>query len=117
MVNLSRAMLALAVTGLFCGPLAADVVPSRYASDSGAKQAVEAKLAASGVDAQVAQARAQRLTEEEASFFAADVQRVQVVGQEMWGGQSDNLWWEWLGGLGFLAVAGVGIAIFAVSND
>ena len=117
MVNLSRAILALAVTGLFCGPLAADVIPARYASDSGAKKTVESKLAASGVDAQVAHARAQRLTEEEAGFFAADVQRVQVVGQEMWGGQSDNLWWEWLGGLGFLAIAGAGIAIFAVSND
>ena len=35
----------------------------------------------------------------------------------MWGGQSDNLWWEWLGGLGFLAIACAGIAIFAVSND
>ena len=117
MVNLSRAILTLALVGLFCGPLAADVVPSRYVSDSGSKKAVESKLAASGVDAEMARARAQRLTEEEAAFFAADAQRVQVVGQEMWGGQSDNLWWEWLGGLGFLAIAGAGIAIFAVSND
>ncbi|HEX7899228.1 MAG TPA: hypothetical protein VF950_15790 [Planctomycetota bacterium] len=117
MVNLSRAVLTLALVGLFCGPLAADVIPVRYASDSGSKKAVESKLAASGVDAQMAHARAQRLTEEEAAFFAADARRCQVVGQEMWGGQSDNLWWEWLGGLGFLAITAAGIAIFAVSND
>ena len=117
MVILSRAVLTLALAGLFCGPLAADVIPVRYAADSGAKQAVEAKLAASGVDAEVARARAQRLTEDEAAFFAADAQRVQVVGQEMWGGQSDNLWWEWLGGIGMLAIAGGAIALFAISND
>lgn len=117
MVNLSRAVVALALSGLFCGPLAADVIPARYEDESSAKKAVEARLAASGVEAGLAKARAQRLTEDEAAFFAADVQRVQVVGQEMWGGQSDNLWWEWLGGIGILTVVGVGIYFFAVAND
>src|SRR5688572_7093208 len=117
MVVLSRAFIALALAGLFCGPLAADVVPARYASETGAKKTVEAPPTASGVDPQLAHARVQRLTEEEAAFFAADAQRVQVVGQEMWGGQSDNLWWEWLGGLGMLAIVGVGLFVFAVSND
>lgn len=117
MVNLTRAVVALALMGFFAGPLAADVIPLSYASESGAKRTVESKLAASGVDAGLAKARAARLTEEEAAYFAADAQRVQLVGQEMWGGQSDNLWWEWLGGLGFLAIAVGGIAIFAISND
>lgn len=117
MVNLSRAILTLALFGLFCGPLAADVIPVRYASDSGAKKAVEAKLAASGVEADLAKARAQRLTDDEAAYFAADASRVQVVGQEMWGGQSDNMWWEWIGGIGALALTGVGIYFFAVAND
>lgn len=117
MVNLTRAVVALALMGFFAGPLAADVIPVRYASETGAKRAVESKLAASGVDAELAKARAARLTEDEAAYFAADAQRVQVVGQEMWAGQSDNLWWEWLGGLGFLAIAVGGIAVFAISND
>jgi hypothetical protein len=117
MVILSRAVFTLALTGLFCGPLAADVVPSQYASASGPKKTLETQLTASGMDVQTAHARVQRLTEEEAAFFAEDARRVQIVGQEMWAGQSDNLWWEWVGGLGFLAVACAGIAIFAVSND
>jgi hypothetical protein len=117
MVHLSRAILTLALTGLFCGPLAADVIPAHYASPTGAKKTLETQLTTSGMDAQLAHARVQRLTDDEAAFFAADAQRVQVVGQEMWGGQSDNLWWEWLGGIGFLAIAGAAIFLFAVSND
>ena len=117
MVTLSRAVFTLALTGLFCGPLAADVIPAQYASPSGPKKTLEIKLTASGMDAQMAKARVQRLTDEEAAFFAEDARRVQIVGQEMWGGQSDNLWWEWIGGIGFLVVVGAGIALFAVSND
>lgn len=117
MVFLSRAVFTLALTGLFCGPLAADVIPAQYASESGPKKALQTQLTASGMDAQMAQARVLRLTDDEAAFFAQDARRVQIVGQEMWGGQSDNLWWEWVGGIVFLAAACAGIAIFAVSND
>ncbi len=117
MVHLSRLAVAMAVVGIFAGPLAADVVPTRYAADSGAKQAVEARLASAGVDAELAKGRAQRLTEEEAAYFAADAHRMQLVGQEMWGGQSDNLWWEWLFGIATLVGVGFGIYIFASAND
>jgi hypothetical protein len=117
MVHLSRAVVTLALLGFLGGPLAADVIPARYASESGAKKAVESALASAGVEAPLAQARAPRLTEEEAAFFAADGRRVQVVGQEMWAGQSDNLWWEWLGGIGLLAGVGFGLYMFAVAND
>lgn len=117
MVQLSRLAVAFALAGVFCGPLAADVVPTRYASESGAKAAVEAKLIRSGVDAPSAQARAARLSEAEAAFFAADAQRIQLVGQEMWGGQSDNLWWEWVFGIGTLVGVGFGYYIFAIAND
>jgi hypothetical protein len=117
MVHLSRLAVALALGGLFCGPLAADVVPTRYASESGAKETVQARLAASGVDADLAKARVKRLTDDEAAFFAADAQRVQIVGQEMWGGQSDNLWWEWLFGIGALVGVGIGYYFFAIDND
>ena len=47
MVILSRAVFTLALTGLFCGPLAADVVPSQYASASGPKKTLETQLTAS----------------------------------------------------------------------
>jgi hypothetical protein len=117
MVHLSRIAFALALTGLFCGPLAADVVPTRYAGPSDAKQAVQAKLSAAGIDADLAHARAVRLTDDEAAFFAADPHRIQVVGQEMWGGQSDNLWWEWVFGIAALVGVGFGIYLFAIAND
>ena len=117
MVLLSRLAVAMAFAGFLCGPLAADVVPTRYPSESGAKQAVQARLAASGVDAELAKGRAQRLSEDEADYFAADAQRMQLVGQEMWGGQSDNLWWEWLFGIATLVGVGFGIYIFGAAND
>jgi hypothetical protein len=117
MHTLCRGLVGLALSGLFCGPLAADVVPTRYAENAEAKSAVASARTSSGVDAQLAQARAQRLTSDEAAFFAADARRTQVVGQEMWAGQSDNMWWEWIGGIGMLALTGVGIYFFAVAND
>ena len=35
----------------------------------------------------------------------------------MWGGQSNNLWWEWVGGAVMLAAAVFGIYVFGFSND
>ena len=67
--------------------------------------------------ADVAHDRVARLSPEQASYLAADPARVQLVGQEMWGGQSNNLWWEWIGGIAALVGAGVLVYVFGFEND
>ncbi len=113
----SRLLGALFAATLFSAPLRADVIPTRYASDSGAQAKVESRLAELGFAAEDARLKAARLGDAEASYFAQAPERLQLVGQEIWGGQSDNLWWEWV--LGFVALAGVGFGyyIFAIRND
>ena len=117
MIHVSRLVVALAVCGLFCAPLAADVIPSRYADGSPSRASLEQRLEGLGVTPDAAKARVARLSAEETAFFASDERRVQVVGQEMWAGQSNNLWWEWLYGLGALAGVGFGVYIFGSAND
>ena len=104
MVIASRLIVALAVSGLFTTPLYADVIPSQYSSKSEAKEKVQTRLTEMGVKSEDAKLRAQRLTEDEASYFAQNTNRVQVVGQEPWGGQTDLLWWELV--FGIIAIIG-----------
>jgi hypothetical protein len=115
MVLTSRCLVALAVAGLLVAPVYADVVPSQYASKSAAKETVQGKLTDMGLNASEASARAARLMESEATYLAGDDHRLQVVGQEMFGGQSDNLWWEWVLGIG--AMAGAAGVLVLYAND
>jgi hypothetical protein len=112
MVIASRLIVALAVSGLFTTPIYADVIPSQYPSKSEAKEKVQSRLTEMGVKSEDARLRAQRLTEEEASFFAQNPDRVQVVGQEPFGGQADLFWWEWV--FGILALVGPVVWILAL---
>ena len=117
MVIAARLVVAVALVGLFYAPAMADVVPTRYADASPAKEQVQARLTELGLQADASRERLARLTPDEAAFFAAQPERVQVVGQEMWAGQANNLWWEWLFGIGALVGAGFIVYNFGVAND
>jgi len=113
MVRVSRLLVAFAVTGLFAQALYADVIPSRRSSEtSDSSQKIQTRLVQLGLTADAAKDQAQKLTVDQSKYFAANLDRIQLVGQgENWGGQSDNLWWEWLFGIGALLVAGAVIVI------
>jgi len=115
MVLVARVVVALAMAGLFAAPLYADVIPTRYGTDSGAAPKVEARLGELGLEAQNARTHVRQLTENEAAYFAANPARLQLAGQEMFGGQSDNLWWEWL--FGAAALGGACVLIYFVAFD
>jgi hypothetical protein len=112
MVGASRLLVALALVGLFAQPLYADVIPTRRAGDAkDSTQKVEARLVTLGMTADAAKDQVSQLSVEQTKFFAGNPDRIQLVGQaENWGGQSDNLWWEWVFGIAMLAV-GVGVII------
>ena len=117
MVGVSRLLVALAVSGLLTSPLYADVIPTRRAGEtSESSKKVESRLLQLGVSADTAKDQVTNLTDEQTRYFAADSERIQLVGQENWGGQSDNLWWEWVFGIAALGAAAAIIAI-AVSNS
>ena len=107
MVGVSRLLVALAVSGLLTSPLYADVIPTRRAGDTtDSSKKVESRLVTLGVSAEAAKDQVKNLTDDQTRYFASDLDRIQLVGQgENWGGQSDNLWWEWL--FGILALGGV----------
>lgn len=115
MVLASRLLVAAAVAGLVVPPAWADVIPTQHAEESDAPAKVEARLAHLGVAAGEARERAASLSPEAAAYFAQDTNRLQAAGQEMWGGQSDNLWWEWLFGAAMLG--GSIAALVVISND
>jgi|SRR5579862_7953858 len=111
MVPVGRLLVALAVMGLFTQSLHADVIPTRRAGDtSESSRKVESRLLQLGVSSEVAKEQIQKLTDEQTAYFAGNPERIQLVGQEQWGGQSDNLWWEWLFGLVFLVGVGALVA-------
>ena len=111
----SRCAVALIIAGLMAAPLRADVIPTEAPRDAGSKGKIHTRLVQLGVPSAEALARAQRLTGEEARFFAQNPDRVQVVGQEMFGGQSDIFWWE--GVFGVIAITGVVVWLVSASNE
>lgn len=113
MVGISRLLVAFAVTGLFAQHLYADVIPSRRAADtSDSSQKIQTRLVELGLTADAAKDQVQKLNVDQTKYFASNLDRIQLVGQgENFGGQSDNLWWEWLFGIGILLVAGAVIVI------
>lgn len=87
--------LCFLVSAIFVGRsglAAADVAPVRKSSRKN-REAVTERLAQVGVESSRAQTQASALTSQEASFFAGDPQRVQVVGA--------LAWYEILAGIGF----------------
>ena len=111
MVAVSRLLVALALAGLFTQPLYADVIPTRRASDTtDSSKKVETRLVQLGISAESAKEQIQKLTDDQTNYFAGNPERIQLVGQENWGGQSDNLWWEWVFGLAALG----GVAAFII---
>lgn len=116
MILASRLLVAMAVVGLFSAPLYADVIPTRRAAaDADATQKVQGRLVQLGLTQDQALGQAQQLTDREAAYFAQNPDRVQIVGQEPFGGQSDNLWWEWVFGSATL-VAAIVVGIYLTSN-
>lgn len=115
MVLAGRIVVTLALAGLFAGPIYADVIPTQQAPKSEAKNSVESRLVQLGQSPESAKTCVARLTEQEAKFFARDLSRVQVVGQEMWGGQADPLWWELVFGGVFLV--GSLLVIYSFVSD
>ncbi|HZE98310.1 MAG TPA: hypothetical protein VE981_14865, partial [Planctomycetota bacterium] len=107
----SRLLVALAVAGICAQPLYADVIPTRRAEDTrDASRKVESRLTQLGVSSEAAKDQLQKLTDDQTTYFAGSPERIQLVGQENFGGQSDNLWWEWVFGIAAL----VGVAVFIV---
>ena len=110
MVRVGQLVVALAMMGLFTQSLHADVIPTRRAGDtSESSRKVESRLLQLGVSPDAAKEQIQKLTDDQTHYFANNPERIQLVGQEQWGGQSDNLWWEWL--FGIIALVGVGVLI------
>ena len=112
--NLAAALLAL---GVFAAPALADIVPARKAKADKDAATVENRLVDLGVDSAAAKASAEKLTPSELRFFAADTARLQPVGQQdMFAGQTVNMWFESLGGAAFLA-GGLGLAYYMIHNN
>jgi hypothetical protein len=112
MVAVSRLFVVVAMLGLVSGILCGDVIPTRRAGDTTDSSAkVESRLVQLGVSADAAKEQIGKLTDDQTHYFAGNPERIQLVGQENWGGQSDNLWWEWVFGLAALALVAVFIVI------
>lgn len=121
MIFACRLVVALALGGLVCPPVYADVIPSRRASEAGdsSAQKVESRLMELGVQAGTARTEVNNLTSAETRYFAQSPERLQLVGQEaeLWAGQSNNFWWEWIGGIALLVGVTAFIYAFAKTND
>lgn len=115
MVFATRFLVALAVVGILSTPLYADVIPSRRSDSNDSAGKVEGRLRELGMSREAAASHTQMLTDSETAYFAQNPDRVQFVGQEIWAGQADLLWWEWL--FGTLAlVGGVGLIYYELSR-
>lgn len=117
MVAVGRLVVAVAIVGL-CTPAAyADVIPTRRSGDtSTSAEKIEKRLLQLGVSSETAKDHLKSLTDDQTNYFAANPERIQLVGQENWGGQSDNLWWEWVLGLAALAAVAWFI-VFEIHNQ
>jgi len=108
---------AIVTLCVFAAPLHADIVPARKAKADRDAAVVETRLVALGVESAAAKASADRLTPAELRFFAADTERLQPVGQQdMFAGQTVNMWFESIGGACFLA-GGLGLAYYMIHNN
>jgi len=100
------------VCGILSTPLYADVIPSRRVESTDATQKVQGRLMELGLNKDAAVSQSQLLTERETAYFSQQPERIQLVGQEIWAGQTDLLWWEWI--LGIVALVGPVVWILSV---
>ena len=113
---MKKLLLGVVASLIAISPCLADVIPTRRAADTtDSSKKVESRLQQLGVSADAAKEQVRNLTDDQTKYFAADSERIQLVGQENWGGQSDNMWWEWVFGILAIAAAGA-IILIAVHN-
>lgn len=96
MTRSCRPIATLCALLLLAAPACADVIPASYESGNADRSAVKTRIAELGVPSTTA------LAADEAAYFAANPDRIQVAGQEIWGGQANPMWWELLFGAAFL---------------
>lgn len=102
-----RALCVLLVVSVSATPVWADVLPVKRGAKNGNDRAkVAERLREVGLPAAEATDHAARLTSQDAAYFAADMERVQVVGTQdyMFTGEASPSTWEIIIG------AGVGLA-------
>jgi hypothetical protein len=111
-------LVVLVAFAVFATPLYADVIPSKRAQGAADQARVGDRVSSLGGDTAQAKASAADLTSKDGAFFASHPERVQVVGaqQDMFSGESNNLWFETILGAGWL-VAGVGIIAYMLTNN
>src|SRR5687767_925739 len=109
-MSIARAVSTVTALCLFAQPLFADHVGSRRSTPSADASRLAGRLTELGLSPEAAGQQVSALTAGEIAFFSADPARVQVVGaaQDMFSGESDNLWYETIAGGGFL-LFGLGI--------
>ena len=109
---MKKLLLGVVLFHLAVLPCMADVIPTRRGGESKeSSQKVQSRLVELGMTADAAKNQVQQLTVEQTKYFAGNPDRIQLVAQaENFGGQSDNMWWEWVFGIAMLAV-GVGVII------
>ncbi|MBI2932934.1 MAG: hypothetical protein HYY16_14920 [Planctomycetes bacterium] len=112
------ALVVLMTMSVFAAPLYADVLPSRRPVKTDDTAQVARQIVALGVDGVDARAQAEALTSSETAFFAEHPARIQVVGaqEDIFSGESDNLWYESLIGLGVLG-AGLGTIGYMINHN
>jgi hypothetical protein len=117
MRNWRKSVAAFLALCVFAAPACADVVPARKAKADRDAAKVEERLVSLGAGETEAKSSAGSLTPSELKYFAADTARCQPVGQQdMFAGQTVNMWWESVVGAGFLAL-GFGAAYYMIHNN
>lgn len=111
MAMVSRTLVILGLAGIIAPNAWGDIIPTHHSRASKERTKVESKLKDLGLTKADATDRASRLTEDEAAYFARNTERVRMVGQEMWGGQTTTFWWEFL--FGALALGGVIFGVYS----
>lgn len=105
---MTKALLCLTAVLVAASPCLADVVPSSYdAKSTSDRQAVRERLQSLGSAPEAADLRVRHLSADELAFFAAQPERIQSAG--------GIYWYEWLGGVAFLAAIAIGY--FTVTGD
>src|SRR5262245_28967831 len=114
----NRVVARVLVFCMLSAPAWADHVPSRRAAAKADQAKVATRMVELGTTAEAAKDEVARMTAGDVSYFARNVDRVQVVGaaQDLFSGESDNLWYETLGGLGFIGVGALLLLIMSSNS-
>jgi hypothetical protein len=94
---MKKLLLGVAAFLIAALPCLADVIPTRRVErNTAAEQKVKARLEQLGVNAQEADRQVSDLNVQDTAYFAQNPDRVQAA--------AGLYWYEWLGGLAFVAV-------------